>query len=178
MLARLLIVCAFLLPISAQAAVVNFVDAGATDWRVASVEDLNVGGTLYDITYHYDTTWLGLGINSGISTEAEATAISIALRDTLNPLNIPAPLGAASFSTDLLHVWQVVGTQVFTEDTFRAGNNPLVYSVTAFNPNDTNFGTRVGWAEVTSVVNTVTEPAAVALLGLGLVGFGFVRRRR
>ena len=159
------------------ALLVNFVDAASTDYRIESIFDLDVGGTLYDVDYIYDTTWGALAIASGLSTQAEAAAFANAVRDALNPLAIPAPSGAADFSTDLLHVWQVSNPQVFTVDTFRSGNDPLVYSVTDFNPIDQNFGPRVGWAQVT-LADPVPAPASLALFGLGLAGLGFSRRQR
>lgn len=161
-------------------AAVTFVDAGAGDYRIASVTNINIGGTFYNAT--------GVGsFESGqslsfLSAQApntlQAADLLIGLQDIaaqVAVLNITLPVNNSD--TWLLALTDLTGGSGGYDEAFIriSSTNPLIYAGTSFSG---NFPGGVFSAQNrVFTFSAIPEPSSAILLGLGSLGL-VTRRRR
>ena len=170
-----------------QATVINFDGAG----DVTSIDDLMVGTLTYDITFRANTYDFLFGPGTYFS---DASSIRTAIIFALNPPPSPglsAPHIASTFPSEFFipfadcttatcpasiasnGVSTFGGLRIFFPGFFGI---PARFIWTSTADDWGNFR-RMTWAVPTLVVTPVPEPGTLALLGLGLAGIGFSRRK-
>jgi len=181
-------VMSLLFAVPSFAATIQFFP-GANDFRIASVSDLDVGGTLYDVAFHTNMSWDAFKAASPttylpFNTSADASTANDALRDAINAALIDASSGGGGANrTFNIFVAYAEGATTFSADSiFNLQLNPLTYgsgankafdsSLDMNSPNLTQAFTT--WTEVTSV----PEPATLLLLGTGLVAVRLRLKKR
>ena len=162
---------------SASAATVNYVDAQALDFRIASITNLDIGGSPHDVTYHYGLSWNDTGLGLYFATNAEATAASNAVRDVINPLNINPPYVSIAYALIIPYALSLGALDAV--GTYRCGSSPNRYCTGDPGPIPAGepFPASAAYGDF-SPVSAVPVPAAVWLFGTALVGLvGFSKRK-
>lgn len=171
---------------------VMFVDTGADDFRISSITNLDVGGTLYNVTFHDVSVWQTSPTertyndylaNSGVTDPITFNTTTSAAAISAIQAEIVAAGVDASTATDshfqLALPFNDLGPSVQYRIVERNSFNPLAYGtgpIPVTLSKTANFGPTVALLEFDVV--GVPEPSTWALLTLAGIGFGGYQLRR
>ena len=127
-----------------------------------TISGFTVGGT-YDLTFLLSTE--SFGINGG-----QGDTVNVAIIGT-NTINQDFTQSNAPTTTPQWSLWE---QQTYT---FVADASSLIFQIHGYADNYLGYPSRDAGVDKFSLTQ-VPEPASVALLGLGLAGLGFSRRRK
>jgi hypothetical protein len=129
----------------------------------ATVADiLTTSGAFTDI-FNFTPNWIGGDVSGSLTT--------ITLVDPSNTINFTsANINGSAFS------FSAIGTQTIGTLMFAIANAPLILTVNGFAGVGTGMPIAASYSGTVNVTN-VPEPGTIALLGLGLFGLGFMRKR-
>ncbi len=157
---------------------------GATDFRIESVTEVDIGGTLFDATFHHEIRFIDLLLLpvTPISFPGfgDGFAAASALSDSINAFG-SATVGFTQGTTR----WHVPHTELGSfVQTFVANlgvQNPLFYTVPATDIRAQATTLPLDEAYVSFETSAVIpEPGTFTLFGIGagMLGIGWFRRRR
>ena len=189
----LALLLAFFAPVAAHGVMLEVNSEG----QLTGATGVNVGGTLWDVVFS-DGEWdFSSGTGLPASTKEEADLFSQALLDqvlldtALGTFDSDPEMtnGCENFNACIIHTpYLVDGTYTYFSLAFnqRAGGvqDDFVRDIFGRLGLSGDFGDVTNWVlgewtpSSTEPPTSVPEPGTVALLGIGLAGIGFARRRR
>ena len=158
---------------------------GPTDFRIASIDNLTIDGTAYDITFHHDVSYDSL---SDPLTFTSYDSAAGALSDVASFILAEDVDGSSNTNkTASMFIPYDASTNVAASS--KQVENPITYGfpfAPISNPHDPTMtqGVQVAWLTFSIVPPTpppnhaTPEPTTSALSILGLMSLGFVRWRR
>jgi hypothetical protein len=161
--------------------------AGAVPIAAGSVLNV-VGGANFSATTVTSNTPAGLTTNTGsfmpfipclscvtvnIPSFTYAPAVQTGTLFTVNELNLQATiaLGAGGTATHTANALTIDAPAILTMTNFDTTPGTFVWTIN-------QLGTVIGSFSATADASAVPEPASIAVLGVGLLGLGFVVNRR
>ena len=192
----LIIICTsmtFILLSQSASAAILFVDIGGNDFRISSIEDLDVGGTFYDVTFHdvsdfegATRNWNDYLNNSGVTdpiiftSPGSSSAAINAVKAEISSATVNAS-SAIDSHFQLLLPFNDLGGSVQHQTIGRNSLNPLTYNS---GPNVSTIGKSGNFGQTAALlefdeVSAVPEPSAFtlpALAGVSVAGYSLRRR--
>ncbi len=167
---------------AASAAVVAFENAAGGDFRIASITDVQIGVTTYDVDFVHGGTYEDLVASVGqpitFTTFSAAKDSAVILAGAINALGVDGS-SFTSLPGNIRVPWRI--RAVTTIDFARSGRfsvnpigmstNPSGSTTSTTSPTVSSGSTTTEWA----VFTVVPEPATTTLLGVGALA---VLRRR
>jgi len=170
----------------AQAASVNFLNPNnIQDIRFASINDLDINGTLYVATFHHGTTFESLPAPAiTFATEASAIVATTSMINHINALSLRGNASAGAVATDKFYIPFSTGQETFTATT-DVRITPITYllggSIEKIK-GSTQLPSGQAYVTFALMDGEVIPLPAAAWMGMSLLGglglFNMLRRRR
>lgn len=165
---------------SASAVSITLIDQAAGDFRIQSITDLTIDGTIYDVAFSHEISFNDLPSPAITFTSlASALIAHNAITDALNAaLIVPTIPIVAQTKLQLLpfEITSPIGVRTTATD-FVSNVTPLQFT----NVNAVGITTKVnilGDEQAFLTFTPIPEPSTLLLLASGLAGLGFFKRRR
>lgn len=194
-MARLLLILTFFISSYAQAVVIYDVNGG----KLTSIQNIDVAGTLYDVTFQNGSfnSIYGDVSNLTFTSSSQAFAASNVLLSLMvdgavasdgNAYNLNTNNGMVGGCANYIYCDMLTTYGLFIDANsieravsssarnFYDTASDFVTSIslaTDYNTSPWPWYTYANW----TVAKSVSEPASLVLLGLGMLGFGFARRK-